>query len=554
MQLCAIVGRSHPEFGHELAKKAGLGEISYDLTVFTNTEMEVKLKDPVRGKDIVIIETAFGKKGEFSINDIWCEIQLFCDACNRSSCKSISLITPLMPYERSDKKTGRTSIGAFAFLNQLNVSGVGRVIAMDLHAAQIQGFFGSKPLDNLYALDFLAHAIVDLEHPENYVVVAPDRGATKRAEAFAKKYKVGIAYFSKERKGQGEIGSMVLHSDGTNFKGKKTILLDDMIDTGGTMISAAEALRTYEPAKVIVAATHGVFSRGTAKLVDCPAIDEIYVTNTLPVPQHPKIHIVDVTPLFAEVLRRLKTDESISEIFDSPGVDFWKKVNDSPWRYVVDELPPLEEPRFRISIPPAMFWQNLHDLRARMKTNDTVKVEYNEHVNEAMQKSPLAINTDGPTPDEFKKTEEQNITKADGPTPDYWKPDEKDIVQMLNIQEAKQSNDLQQSTIPKQAETADPLTNAPPSVKQNTATRKYRCFYEIDDYGHLLCRFYEIDSSHWCSFKIDWVGRFDNRMQVYLEKMKAFKLNHLNHPIEWLSNARIGGPMLVWVEDVEVDV
>jgi ribose-phosphate pyrophosphokinase len=324
-----IVAKSNEELGRLTAQRMGMAMTQVNSVKHANRELKVQIQESIRKKNVYILATGTSNS-ENSVNDYLMELFLIIDACKLSSANSISVLLPAYPYARSDKKDdGRTSIAGSLISRILKSIGTGRIVSMDLHADQIQGFI-DLPFDNLEARQLFVTFIQknyfkELTYEEinnNYILVSPDGGGVKRVEKYAKRLGMNFVIMHKQRdytKESTVISSMLIGSV-DNIMNKTAIIIDDIIDTMGTMISAANELHEKGINKVIILATHGILS-GPAidRINNCDIITDIIVTNTLPQMENqtrcPKLKIVDTSELFGEVILRLESGDSISSMF-----------------------------------------------------------------------------------------------------------------------------------------------------------------------------------------------------------------------------------------------
>lgn len=324
-----IVAKSNEELGQSIARRMGIAVTRVNSVKHANKELKVQIQESIRKKNVYILASG-ATNCENSINDYLMELFLIIDACKLSSASSISVLLPYYPYCRSDKKDdGRTSIAGSLISRILKSIGTGRIVSMDLHAGQIQGFI-DLPFDNLEARQLFVtfiqeHYFKGLTHEEinhKYVLVSPDGGGVKRVEMYAKQLGMNFVIMHKQRdytKESTVISSMLIGSV-DNIMNKTAIIIDDIIDTMGTMISAANELHEKGISKVIILATHGILS-GPAidRINNCDIITDIIVTNTLPQIANqticPKLKIVDTSELFGEVILRLESGASVSSMF-----------------------------------------------------------------------------------------------------------------------------------------------------------------------------------------------------------------------------------------------
>ena len=286
-----------------------LGEIL--STRFPDGEIYVRCLESVRGKEVFVIQSTY------SPSDNLMELLIMIDALKRASARSICAVIPFFGYARQDRKTkSREPISAKLVANLITVAGATRVISVDLHAGQIQGFF-DIPLDNLTAVLLLRSYFKDKEL-KNPVIVAPDVGAVPRTTEFSKGIRNSTqAIFVKKRLGPDEVETSRLIGE---VKDKTVILVDDAIHTGGTMINAAEEVLKRGAIEVYVGATHGVFALDSLEKLEKSAIKEIVVTDTMPVSQRTnlpsKVKVLSVAPLIGEAIKRIVFHESVSELFE----------------------------------------------------------------------------------------------------------------------------------------------------------------------------------------------------------------------------------------------
>jgi len=326
-----IGGRSNPELSKKIAA-ALFGDkdklVDCILDDFANGEIRVELLENIRGRDIFVIETGVSDNYH-SINDYFVELLAITDACKRSNARTVTVIMPFYPYSRSDKKDNpRVPIMAKVVANALKKK-IFRLISLDLHSGQIQGF-GDFPFDNLFAINLfvdyfnktLFNGLTHEEVNSRYVLVSPDNGGIKRIDAYAKRLKMPFVTMHKQRDytQKSVVMKSMLIGDPESLVGKTAIMIDDMVDTMGTMQAASNTLRELGVKDVVIVATHGIFSGPAFKRIeDCDAIREVIVTNTLPQDENlqksNKIRCVDTSGLFSEVIQRLVEDGSISDLF-----------------------------------------------------------------------------------------------------------------------------------------------------------------------------------------------------------------------------------------------
>lgn len=308
-KLMIFSGRSYPELGRQIAGHLGIGLGKVELKTFSNGELYVRYEESVRGSDAFVIQTC-----SEPINDHIMEMLLMIDALERASAKRISAVIPYYGYSRQDKKTlAREPISARLVCDLLAAAGADRILTMDLHAGQIQGFF-SGPVDHLTAVPLLASYISRFNF-QDLVIVSPDAGRVKMANKYTDHLGVPMAILHKRRPGHNR--AEVLHVIG-EVEGKTAVLVDDMIDTAGTLAASAEALINAGAAEVYACATHGIFSGPARERLDASPLKKVVVTNTLPIPEErlsEKVEVLSIASIFANTIASVFKDESVSELF-----------------------------------------------------------------------------------------------------------------------------------------------------------------------------------------------------------------------------------------------
>ncbi len=309
-RLMVFCGQSNPELGEEIARHLGISLGEVQLSHFSNGEIYVRYGESVRGTDAFVVQTI-----SQPVNDNLMELLIMVDALKRASASRISAVVPHYGYARQDKKTAaREPITAKLVADLLTVAGVNRVLTMDLHAAQIQGFF-DKPVDHLTAVPILASYFEDKKF-DKLVVVSPDVGRVKVAKKYADRLGAELAILHKIRPAHNvtEVSQII-----GDVEGKVCLMIDDMIDTGGTLVRGAETLIRRGAKEVYACATHPILSGPAIERLQKSPIKELVVTNTLPVPLEKrieKIKIVSIAPLFAQAIRNVHEDLSVSELFE----------------------------------------------------------------------------------------------------------------------------------------------------------------------------------------------------------------------------------------------
>jgi ribose-phosphate pyrophosphokinase len=307
-------GTAHPSLAEEIARTLGVELCRSKIYRFASGEIYVRSEESVRGSDVFIIQTHADP-----VNESIMEQLVMIDALKRASAKRITAVVPYYGYSRQDKKAlAREPISAKLVADCLSVAGADRVVSVDLHSGQIQGFF-DYPFDHLTALPLLADYLqedIGLENGD-LVVVAPDAGRVKVAERLREQLHADLAFIYK-RRSRREANKIERMTVVGEVSGKPCILIDDIIDTGGTMVEGVRALQAQGAADIFVAATHPVLSgKAVQKLEESP-IREVVVTNTLPIPEEKrigKLTVLSIAPIIASALQAVFEDESVSEIF-----------------------------------------------------------------------------------------------------------------------------------------------------------------------------------------------------------------------------------------------
>lgn len=302
-----FTGSAHPAFAKELAKYLDIALSSADINRFSDGEINVKITESVRGKDIYIIQPTCKPT-----NDNLMELLIMVDAFKRSSANNINAVIPYFGYARQDRKAApRVPISAKLVANLLQSAGVNRVITMDLHAGQIQGFF-DIPVDNLYG-SIVFYDYVKAKNLKNPIIASPDIGGVARARHFAEHLGLPLVIVDKKRERANESEVMNIIGD---VRDKTVIMVDDIIDTAGTMVKAADVLKKNGAISVIALGTHAVFSGNAIEKIENGALDEVAVSNSIPFENtSKKIKVLSVAPLFAEVMRRIYHNESVNSLF-----------------------------------------------------------------------------------------------------------------------------------------------------------------------------------------------------------------------------------------------
>ena len=304
-------GNANPDLAREIAAYLGTSVGDAAINRFNNGEVQVMINESVRGKDIFIVQPTCGP----IVNDNVMELLIMADAFKRASAKHITAVVPYYGYARQDRKArGREPITAKLMADLLTTAGVTRVVTIDLHAAQIQGFF-NIPVDHMPGGPILADYIKE-KNLENPVVVSPDLGGVSRARLIANKLNCSIAIIDKRRPEPGVAEVMNLIG---SVEGKTAIMVDDMVDIAGSLTEGARALMKFGAKAVYACCTHPVLTEPAISRIEESNITELIVTNTIPLPpekRHPKIKVLSVAPILAETILRIYNELSVSQLFE----------------------------------------------------------------------------------------------------------------------------------------------------------------------------------------------------------------------------------------------
>ena len=309
--LVLITGNAHPELGKAISARIGVPLAEREVFKFSDDEIFCKINTNIRKRDVYIIQPTC-----WPVNDHLMELLILMDACKRASCRSITAVVPYYGYSRTDKKDQpRVPITAKLVADLMTAAGADRLIAIDLHAEAIQGFF-DIPVDHLYAMPIFIKYLKDRMPLENLAIVSPDAGGVARARAHAKRVNAELAIIDKRRVGNAD-KSEVLHLIG-EVDGKHCVIIDDIIDTAGSITKAGKVLKEKGAARVCAMAVHAVLSGPAMERLKEAPIDEVVVTDTIPIPKErmiPKINVLSVAELLAEAIRRIYVGESVSSLF-----------------------------------------------------------------------------------------------------------------------------------------------------------------------------------------------------------------------------------------------
>jgi ribose-phosphate pyrophosphokinase len=305
-------GNANIPLGVRIAQHLGRRLDGSNVSKFSDGEINIEITENVRGRDVFLVQPTSAPA-----NDHIMELLILCDACKRASAGRITAVVPYYGYARQDRKVRpRVPITARLVADMLSAAGIERVLTMELHAGQIQGFF-DMPVDNLYALTLLSDHIERSLDLTNGVVVSPDAGGVERARAYAKRLGLGLAIIDKRRSGPNV--AEVMHIVG-DVAGKQALIVDDMIDTAGTLTKAAAALSEAGATSVAAVATHPVLSGPAVSRIQESVLSKVIVTDTIPLGHAAaacdKFEVVSVAPLFAEAIRAIHHNDSVSRLFD----------------------------------------------------------------------------------------------------------------------------------------------------------------------------------------------------------------------------------------------
>jgi ribose-phosphate pyrophosphokinase len=312
--LMVFSGTAHPALSEEIAEYLGIPLSPCEIRRFASSEVYVRPEDSVRGADVFVIQTHADP-----VNESVMEQLIMIDAMKRASAKRITAVIPYYGYSRQDKKTlSREPISAKLVADLLSTAGADRVVSVDLHSGQIQGYF-DFPFDHLTALPLLEEYFSKQEglSSDDLVVVAPDTGRVKVAERLAGHLHADLAFIYKRRSRHEPHKIEAVEAVG-EVEGRPCVLIDDMIDTGGTMIQGAQVLTEQGAGDVYIGATHGLFSGKAVQSLEEAPIKKVVVTNTVPIPEEKrfdKLTVVSIAPIIGSALRAVFEDTSVSEIF-----------------------------------------------------------------------------------------------------------------------------------------------------------------------------------------------------------------------------------------------
>ena len=307
-----LAGTSNPRLSKEISKKLKLKLINTNIKRFADKEIYIEINENIRGNSVFVIQST-----STPANDNIIELLLCIDALRRSSAKNITAVIPYFGYARQDRKVApRTSISAKVVSNLITNAGANRIVTVDLHAGQIQGFF-DIPVDNLFTTPLFARYIKKKFKSKNLICVSPDVGGVQRTRGLATKIKADLAIIDKRRPEAGKSKVMNIIGD---VKGKTCIIVDDIIDSGGTIVNAAEALKKAGATDVYVFVTHAVLSGEAADKIKKSKVKKLIITdtidNSLKIKNNSKIEVISIANLMAEAINRISNSTSVSDLFN----------------------------------------------------------------------------------------------------------------------------------------------------------------------------------------------------------------------------------------------
>ena len=312
-RLVLVSGRAHMQLAEDIATELDSELVHTDARTFANGEIYARFDESLRGTDVFVIQSHTSP-----INEWLMEQLIMIDAAKRASAKRITVVAPFYPYARQDKKgRGREPISARLVADLFKAAGADRIMSVDLHAAQIQGFFDG-PVDHLFAMPVLLEHFRQSLNPETLTVVSPDMGRVRVADVWSDKLGAPLAIIHKRRDPMVH-NQVTVHEIVGEVEGRVCLLVDDLIDTGRTIVRAAEALKDHGATGVVVAATHAVFSDPAPEILQSSFIDQVVVTDTLPVPDEKRwdrLQVLPIAPLIARAIHEVFDDGSVTSMFD----------------------------------------------------------------------------------------------------------------------------------------------------------------------------------------------------------------------------------------------
>jgi ribose-phosphate pyrophosphokinase len=311
-RIVLVSGSSNPSLSNKISEYLEVALVDPQLRRFANGEIYCEIEKNVRGSDVFLIQTL-----SHPVNDNLMELLIMIDALKRASAESITAVIPYYGYSRQDRKASpRTPITAKLVADMITAAGAARVVTMDLHAGQIQGFF-NIPFDNIYASPVFLNYIQNNISLDNLMMVSPDAGGVERVRWYAKKLQTDIAMIDKRRTGPNVAKAMNIVGD---VSGRDVIIVDDMIDTAGTLVEAAKTLREHGAKKIYAFSTHGIFSGPAAQRIDsCEELEAVIVTDTVPLCEAccnvDKIKVLSTADILSKAIHRTFNHDSVSSLF-----------------------------------------------------------------------------------------------------------------------------------------------------------------------------------------------------------------------------------------------
>jgi ribose-phosphate pyrophosphokinase len=312
-RLVLVSGRAHMALAEQIAAELDSELVPTDARTFANGEIYARFEESVRGADMFVIQSHKPPLNEWVMEQL-----IMVDAAKRASAKRITVVAPFYPYARQDKKgRGREPISARLIADLFKAAGADRIMSVDLHAAQIQGFFDG-PVDHLFAMPVLLEHFQSKLDPTNLTVVSPDMGRVRVADIWSDKLGAPLAIIHKRR--DPLVPNQVsVHEIVGEVEGRTCLIVDDLIDTGRTIVKAAEALKAHGATNVVVAATHAVFSDPAVEILQAASIDSVVVTDTLPIEEDKRwdrLTVLPIAPLIARAIDAVFNDGSVTSMFD----------------------------------------------------------------------------------------------------------------------------------------------------------------------------------------------------------------------------------------------
>ena len=312
-RLVIVSGRAHPKLAEDVAEELDSELVPTEARTFANGEIYARYGDSIRGADVFVIQSHTAPINEWIMEQL-----IMIDAAKRASAKRITVVAPFYPYGRQDKKgRGREPISARLVADLFKAAGANRIMSVDLHAAQIQGFFDG-PVDHLFAMPVLLEHFKAKLDASTLTVVSPDMGRVRVADIWSDKLGAPLAIIHKRRDPLIP-NKVTVHEIVGEVEGRVCLLVDDMIDTGRTIVKAAEALKAQGATAVVVAATHAVFSPPAVDILQSEFIDSVVVTDTLPIPESKRwdrLTVLPIAPLLARAIHEVFEDGSVTSMFD----------------------------------------------------------------------------------------------------------------------------------------------------------------------------------------------------------------------------------------------